>query len=310
MIVSPTGERARVDDGHFPRSTSVLRRVMDERVVNLLYGQRALLLGALEPMAFTGTVLHSRATRDQRYYSRLVSTAEMFDTVIRGSRADADRAVRRVASMHRRVRGRLDDDLGPGYPAGTAYDAHDLWLSWFTMAVLCDSAHALYTAYVRPLRPGEVEAFHRDWNRFGELFGMPPEAAAPDWVGFRARLDGWLDSDRPHLLPLARAAGLASLQLPLPPPLRGVNDATYLLVVGTLPRRVRTEFGLPWTPAHRLAHRVLRDTLRTTRRVTPRVLATGPTLPVGGRLLRHLEPRALPRIRRALSRSGTPTPVG
>lgn len=291
-----------VQEDYFPRGRSVLRAVMDERVVGLLYGQRALLLGALEPLAFTGTLLHSRATQDARYYDRLVSTATMFDRVIRGSRDEADRALRRVAGMHRRVQGRLDDDLSPTYPAGTTYDAHDPWLSWFTMAVLCDSAHALYEAYVRPLDRDEVERYHDDWNRFGGLFGMPSEAATADWSGFRERFDGWLQSDRPHLLPLARTAGLSALQWPLPVALRGINDLSYLLVVATLPGRVRRDFGLPWNWRHRMAHRPLRDSLRAGRRLLPRAVATGPTLPVGGPLLRSLEPRNQPRVRRALAR--------
>lgn len=292
------------DDGHFPRSSSVLRRVMDERVVGLLYGQRALVVGGLEPLAFTGTLLHSRAARDARYYDRLVSTAAMFDAVIRGTRHEADGALRRVAGMHRRVRGRLDDDLAPGYPAGTAYDAHDPWLSWFTMAVLCDSAHALYTRHVRPLRPDELEQFHDDWVRFGELFGMPAEAATTDWADFRSRFDGWLASDRPHLLPLARTAGLAALQWPLPLALRGVNDLTYLLVVGTLPGRVRDAYGLRWTLAHETTHRAIASSLRRGRPLLPRAVATGPTLHVGGPLLRSLDPRNRARIRRALDRHG------
>lgn len=290
------------DDGYFPRGRSVLRQVFDERVVGLLYGQRALVMGALEPLAFTGTLLHSRASRTARYYDRLVSTAAMFDAVVRGSRTDADHALRRVAGMHRRVSGTLEQDLAPRYRAGTTYDAHDPWLSWFTMAVLCDSTLALYEAYVRPLDEGELESFHDDWNRFGELFGMPTEAGAPDWEGFRDRFDGWLASDRVHLLPLARSAGLAALQWPLPLPLRGVNDLSYLLVVGTLPRRVRHEFGMPWTLAHRAAQRALRDALRSGRRVLPDVVATGPTLQVGGPLLRALDPRNRPRIERALAR--------
>lgn len=292
----------RPDDGYFPRDRSVLRRVMDERVVGLLYGQRALVVGGLEPLAFTGTLLHSRAASDARYYDRLVSTAAMFDAVIRGSREDADHALRRVAGMHRHVRGRLDDDLGPGYPAGTTYDAHDPWLSWFTMAVLCDSALALHEAYVRPLSSPELETYHDDWIRFGELFGMPPDAATADWADFRGRFHAWLASDRPHLLPLARTAGLAALQWPLPLPLRGVNDLTYLLVVGTLPRRVRAAYGLPWTLGHRTAHAGLATSLRRGRRWVPRAVATGPTLHVGGPLLRALDPRNRPRIQRALAR--------
>ena len=46
--------------GYFPRGESVLRRVQGERAVGLLYGQRALLIGALDPRNYIGTARHSR----------------------------------------------------------------------------------------------------------------------------------------------------------------------------------------------------------------------------------------------------------
>jgi hypothetical protein len=48
------------DDGYFPRESSILRRVHEERAVGLLYGQRALGIGAIAPLNFIGTRLHSR----------------------------------------------------------------------------------------------------------------------------------------------------------------------------------------------------------------------------------------------------------
>src|SRR5690242_322178 len=42
------------DDGYFPRRTSMLRRVHEERAVGLLYGQRALCIGALAPLNYVG----------------------------------------------------------------------------------------------------------------------------------------------------------------------------------------------------------------------------------------------------------------
>ena len=47
------------DDGYFPRSTSILRRVHEERAVGLFFGQRALCIGALAPLNYVGTSEHS-----------------------------------------------------------------------------------------------------------------------------------------------------------------------------------------------------------------------------------------------------------
>ncbi len=43
------------DDGYFPRGSSMLRRVMEQKAVGLLYGQRALCIGALKPLNYVGT---------------------------------------------------------------------------------------------------------------------------------------------------------------------------------------------------------------------------------------------------------------
>ena len=49
------------EDHYFPPGRSVARMVHGERSVGLLYGQRALLVGALEPLTYTGTMLSTRA---------------------------------------------------------------------------------------------------------------------------------------------------------------------------------------------------------------------------------------------------------
>src|SRR5207302_10096638 len=84
--------------GYFPPGKSVLRRVMRERAVGLLYGQRALMLGALQPLAFIGTMQRSKAQRSP--FRRLAHTAEMFDAVFFGSREEADRALAFTARLH------------------------------------------------------------------------------------------------------------------------------------------------------------------------------------------------------------------
>src|SRR5438270_304519 len=110
------------DEGYFPRGSSLLRRVMRERAVNLLYGQRALMIGALQPVAFIGTT--QRSTAHQRPWKRLVHTAEMFDAVFFGTREEADKALEFTQRLHQRVNGTIGVQAGP-YGPDTRYDALD-----------------------------------------------------------------------------------------------------------------------------------------------------------------------------------------
>ena len=71
------------------------RRVHGDRAVGLLYGQRALLIGALEPLTYTGTMLSTRPAN--RPFERLARTAKIQETVFLGTREEADEALARCA---------------------------------------------------------------------------------------------------------------------------------------------------------------------------------------------------------------------
>src|SRR5919107_1543197 len=88
------------EDGYFHEG-SMLRRVHREMAV-ALSGPRALLMQATHPVAFEGFFAHTGAL-DQPY-ARLRRTAQVMDTIVFGSRAEADRAARRVRAIHSRVR--------------------------------------------------------------------------------------------------------------------------------------------------------------------------------------------------------------
>src|SRR5919205_1582605 len=102
------------DEGYFPRGDSLLRRVMRERAVNLLYGQRALMIGALQPVAFIGTTQRSKAHATP--WRRLVHTAHIFDAVFFGSGAEADKALAFTHRLHERVVGTIGVQAGPHRP--------------------------------------------------------------------------------------------------------------------------------------------------------------------------------------------------
>ena len=253
-------------DGYFPRG-SMLRYVQTHRAVGQTYGQRALLIGATHPVPYVGTSTSTFAK--ERPFERLASTAKVFETVFFCSRREADRVLHAVASMHSRVRGRLDRDEG-AFPAGTPYDATDPELMLWTMAMLADSSRVCFETLVRPLSRGEREDLWADWVRFGELFGMPREVAPATGVDFEEWLAGWFRGGRMHLTDEARAVGRAiARDLPVPARLRVGIRGTNLLVLGMLPEPVRELYGLRWTPAHERVFRTLAAGVRRSHGVVP-----------------------------------------
>ena len=85
----------------------MLRRVQKERAVGLLYGQRALGIGALDPRNFMGTLIHDRSA--DRPFHRLVATAKMFEAIFFGPTDKADRILAAVHGMHSNVKGTLPE---------------------------------------------------------------------------------------------------------------------------------------------------------------------------------------------------------
>jgi uncharacterized protein (DUF2236 family) len=249
------------------------RRVHGERSVGLLYGQRALLIGALEPLTYTGTMLSS--TAGNHPFTRLARTAKIQETVFLGTKAEADRALEAVRQLHDRVEGELPAAAGD-HPAGSAYSAFDPELMLWTLAVIADSGRAMYEAMVEPLSAREHEALWQDYARFGELFGLPRAAVPASYPAFRAWWEEKLAS--PHLHATDHAlemAPLVAFRQPVPLPARLNLEAQNLIIKGTLPERVRQIFGIRWGRAHEAAFRSLTRAHRHARHAMPRPLRRG-----------------------------------
>jgi uncharacterized protein (DUF2236 family) len=261
------------DEGYFPRGRSLLRRVHDERAVGLLYGQRALCIGAVKPLNFVGTIEHSRSRLTP--FRRLADTAKSFETIFFGTRAQADGVLARVHKMHERVNGELSEDAGVT-PAGTPYSAFDPQLMLWTVAVIADSAQCFFELLVRRLSDEEREALWRDYVRFGELFGMPREVAPRSYVEFRRYWHEQLASDELFLTEQASRTGyLSAFEIPVAQAQQPLKQLHDLIVLGSLPHRVRELYGLRYTWAHTCRFIAAVSTLRVTRRATPRTLACG-----------------------------------
>jgi uncharacterized protein (DUF2236 family) len=261
-----------MSDGYFPAG-SMLRHVQSHRAVGHTYGQRALIIGATNPVPYVGTSASTLAK--ERPFERLARTALAFETVYFGTRAEADRLLAAVHSMHTKVQGTLDQDEG-SFPAGTPYDAFDPELMLWTMAMLADSSRVCFETLVRPLEPWERDALWADWVRFGELFGMPREVAPSTTEAFDAWLADWYDSGRLHLTDEARTVGRAiATDMPVPLVMTPGIRLTNLCVIGMLPPPVRKLYGLRWTAAHRAAWRTTTAAVRRSQRLVPDPIRIG-----------------------------------
>ena len=260
------------DHGYFPPG-SMLRKVQRERAVGLLYGQRALGIGAIDPRNFMGTLLHDRSA--DRPFHRLVATAKMFEAIFFGTREHADRILAAVHRMHTDVKGSLPEDAGR-FAAGTPYSAHDPELMLWTIAPAADSAVYFYELFVRELSEAERDGFWADYVRFGELFGMPASVAPTSWHELREYVDSKVNGPDAYLTEEAQVIGRAvMLEIPTSASRRPAMQVHNLVMRGSLPPRIRELYGLRWTPADAVAFRGAVAAARAARPVTPRTVRRG-----------------------------------
>jgi uncharacterized protein (DUF2236 family) len=261
-----------MSDGYFPEG-SILRRVHSERAVGLFYGQRALMIGALNPLAFVGTIEHSNAKL--KPFQRLSHTAEVFETIFLGTRAEADKALAFVHRLHERVRGEMPEDAGR-VPAGTAYSAFDPELMLWTLAVIADSGPSFYELFIDRLSADEQERLWQEYVRFGELFGMPREVAPACHAEFRAWFEDKLESNDMHLTSEAREIGYATaFEIPMPAYRAPAKAVHNLIMLGSLPARVRELYGISYSRRQQRAFRAVVRGLRGARPLTPRSVREG-----------------------------------
>jgi uncharacterized protein (DUF2236 family) len=264
-----------MDAGYFPRGSSILRRVQEERAVGLIYGQRALMLGAMmHPLAYYGTVAHTAAKL--KPFQRLAHTAKMFEAVFLGTRAEADKALAYVRRLHERVNGTLPEDLGP-WPAGSRYSAFDPEeMLWGVVATTFDSAQVIYETLVRRLDPSERERLWDEYVTWGELFGMPRGVAPARYDEFRRAWDERLASDLVFLTEEARIAGYQTgFAIPVPTYNRPGMKVIEFLLRGTLPPRARELYGLGWSWSDQRAFDALALAVRRGLPIAPGLVRRG-----------------------------------
>ncbi|WP_370614989.1 oxygenase MpaB family protein [Mumia sp. Pv 4-285] len=199
-------------------------------------GIRALLMQSLHPLAMAAVDQHSGYRGDP--WGRLQRTSGFIAETTFGTIDNADRAVRVVRAVHKRINGTAPD--------GRPYAADDPHLLTWVHVAEVDSFLRAHDRYgVRPLAPGERDTYVAQAAEVAVALGAddPPT----DTAGLAARLAAY----RPELAstPAAReAARFILLTPPVPWALRPGYSALAGAAVGLLPRWARGPLRLPWLP--------------------------------------------------------------
>jgi uncharacterized protein (DUF2236 family) len=199
-------------------------------------GIRALLLQSLHPLAMAAVDQHSGYRGDP--WGRLQRTSTFLAETTFGTTDDADRAVRIVRAVHKRITGTTPD----GRPYAAA-DPH--LLRWVHVA--------------------EVDSFLRAHDRYGDVRLTPEQRdtyvaqtavigralGATDVPETVAELDAALAAYRPELESTAaarRAARFILVHPPVPLAIRVPYSMLSAAAIGLMPRWTRLALRLPYLP--------------------------------------------------------------
>lgn len=220
---------------------SVTWRVMGEPIL-LVGGFRALLMQGLHPRTMRGVLQNSALMDPAEAWSRFVRTTEFVRVRTYGTRAEVEKAGRRVRRIHAKLTG-LDPDTGERY----RLDDPD-GLRWVHVGEVDSYLSVARRAGVR-LSDDDADTFVGEWRRAAEVVGLDPA----DVPGTVAEMRDYIEAERPGLTFVPEAAHplLLSLKAPLPlmlTPLKPALPAVTLLAFATLPRWARRMYSLPATP--------------------------------------------------------------
>ena len=267
-----TGAGGDTDGGLFGPD-SVTWRVHAEPTM-LLAGVRALLLQALHPLAMAGVAQHSAFREDP--WGRLRRTAEYLGAVSYGTTEQAERAIARVRTVHRAVRG-TDPYSGAPYRA----DDPDLLL-WVHCCEVDSFLGVTRRAGLR-LTPAEADRYLTEQQVLPHRLGVPQAYHVPTGTD---ELAAYFDRVRPQLraVPEAREAAWFALLPPLPgwvavlTPARPTWVGMAVTAMSLLPPWARRMYGLPVLPGAELGATLSARAWRTGLDLLPGALKEGPYL--------------------------------
>ena len=213
---------------------------VNREAVLLLGGGRALLMQVAHPLVAAGVAAYSDFRKDP--LGRLRRTLDLTLTITFADAEHAIRAVRTIERVHTRVRGRLDEDVGP-FARGTLYTANDPALLFWVHATLVDTALVAYERYVGRLGARGRARYYEESTIAARLMGVPEHLIPARYADFQRYMSGMLRGPLLAVGPLAREIAASVLRPPLPRITQPAFWLTAALTIRLLPPVLRRRYG-------------------------------------------------------------------
>jgi len=250
---------------------SVAWRLNGELVLGLVV-LRALFMQVAHPKVAQGVADHSDFRR--KPFARALATFRAQKRIVFGTCEEAIEALMRIYARHSAVSGKAEP---------SAYQANDPALLFWVYATLLDSMVYAYRTFLPGLAPAEWERFYEDGKLFARLIGIPEEHVPSRLADFNAWMAAALAGEEIYVSPAGFEIGQSLLRMPV----RLAAPLTGFLAAGTLPPKLRNQFGLPWSAGRQRGFAGLASFVRTAAHFTPRFLRTAPVYWVALCRVRH-----------------------
>jgi uncharacterized protein (DUF2236 family) len=211
-------------------------------------GPASLLLQIAHPLVAEGVAAHSGYRTDP--FGRLRRTLRTTLDLVFGDEVTSERAVRRLNTVHARVRGEVHDPAARLATGAATYRAMDPALLLWVQATLVITAVRAYGAWVGPVRPEDRERFWAESRLLGARLGVPIATSPGTWGDLEAWFDSQLVPRGPvRVTPTARELSRSILRPPLPLLPGAAVDLLVLPGLAFVPECLRDGYGIRWSPS-------------------------------------------------------------
>ncbi len=245
---------------------------LNREVVLGLVVLRTILMQVAHPKVAQGVADHSDF--EHKPFERALATLKAQQAIVFGNCEESMGALVRIYARHVAVVGEVE---------GQRYEANDPKLLFWVYATLIDSMHYAYRNLLPDLSVEEWAAFYEEGKFFAHLMGIPTEMVPSTKTDFDQWINGQLEGEEIHVLPVARQIAHSLLSTPL----RLVWPLTAYLAAGSLPDRLRERFELPWGRVREGIYRRGAKLLRWGIRWLPSILHSSPAYWMASRRVRR-----------------------
>lgn len=218
---------------------------------------RALFLQVAHPKVAQGVADHSDFRR--KPFERALATFKAQQRIVFGTCEESIEALMRIYARHVGVR-------------GDGYEANDPALLFWVYATLIDSMFFAYRTFLPDLSAADWARFYEEGKLFAKLIGIAESEVPASLSDFEAWMTAKLAGDEISVSPAGYEVGQSLLRMPV----AAAKPLTGFIAAGTLPPKLREQFGLRWSPRRQWFFDRLAATVRFGARLLPTALHTSP----------------------------------